>query len=301
MSWHSARGLPDTRSRERKMKEQEKSSAGSEARRIAPTHAWRPDEAQSRDSLLRYVGAMAEAAARGRQARSVPTGPPAGADVHPEPSAEIPVGVLLVRDIMDTAAPSVRGTTPFTEVARALSREHTGSLPVLDPQEQVIGVVSEADLLVRAAVQGTGPMPGSLARYREVPLSGEIHEETAERLMTTPAITVQPGATVAEAAWLACLSRLKRLPVVDREGHLVGTVLRHALLEALVGDDGLRAEIEEVVRSTVPEAADTVQVSVHAGNVTLTGSAGATDVAGMLAAVRKIDGVKEVTDRIVTG
>ncbi|WP_326586546.1 BON domain-containing protein [Streptomyces sp. NBC_01294] len=79
----------------------------------------------------------------------------------------------------------------------------------------------------------------------------------------------------------------------------MGTVLRHALLEALAGDDALRAEIEAVVRSTAPEAADTFQVSVHAGNVTLTGSAGGTNAAGMLAEIRKIDGVKEVTDRII--
>lgn len=229
----------------------------------------------------------------------MPTGSTGDANGPPASRAETPADVLLVRDIMDTAAPSVRGDTPFTEVARALSREHAGALPVLDPQDQVIGVVSEADLLVRAAVAGTGPLPGALARYREVPLSDEARKETAERLMTTPAITVQPGATVSEAAWLACLSRLKRLPVVDHEGHLVGTVLRHALLDALVGDDGLRAEIEAVVRSTAPEPADTVQLSVHAGNVTLTGSAGGADVARMLAEIRKIDGVKEVTDRLI--
>ncbi|MFJ2597076.1 CBS domain-containing protein [Streptomyces erythrochromogenes] len=265
------------------MKEQEKSSA----------------DRQGPGSLLRYVGAVAEAAARRRQVRSVPKGAAADADGPPASRAETPADVLLVRDIMDTLAPSVRGTTPFTEVARALSRGHAGSLPVLDAQDQVIGVVSEADLLVRAAVEGTGPLPGALARYREVPLSDEARKETAERLMTAPAITVQPGATVAEAAWLACLSRLKRLPVVDQEGHLAGTVLRHALLEALVGDDGLRAEIEAVVRSTAPEAADTVQVSVHAGNVTLTGSAGAADVAAMLAGIREMDGVREVTDRLI--
>ncbi|MFD5619745.1 hypothetical protein [Streptomyces yangpuensis] len=56
--------------------------------------------------------------------------------------------------------------------------------------------------------------------------------------------------------------------------------------------------IEAVAGSTAPESADIVQASVHAGNVTLTGSAGGTDVAGMLAEIRKIDGVKEVTDRI---
>ncbi|WP_405443204.1 hypothetical protein OG373_37360 [Streptomyces avidinii] len=85
---------------------------------------------EEQGSLLRYVGAGA--AARRRQAPPGPTGSAADAD-----------------------GPRHPGPKP-----RALSREHAGSLPVLDPQDQVIGVVSEADLLVRAAVEGTGPCPG---------------------------------------------------------------------------------------------------------------------------------------------
>ncbi|WP_329315713.1 CBS domain-containing protein [Streptomyces sp. NBC_01278] len=210
---------------------------------------------------------MADVASRRRQAQPVLTVSKSDANGPPASQPEIPAEVLLVRDIMNAAAPSVRGDTPLTEVARALSREHAGSLPVLDPQDEAWSrkPTSEADLLVRAAVEGTGPLPWALARCREVPLSHEARKETAERLMTAAAITIRPGSTVAEAAWLACPSRLKRLPIVDHEGHLVGTVLRHALLDALVGDAGLRTEIEAVVRSTASEASATVQVSVHGG------------------------------------
>ncbi|MFG2981087.1 hypothetical protein ACGFYQ_07470 [Streptomyces sp. NPDC048258] len=87
---------------------------------------------------------------------------------------------------------------------------------------------------------------------------------------------------MAEADWLARLSRLKRLPVVDHEGHLVGTVRRYALLDTLVADDGLRTEIEAMVRSKAPEAAAPGRVSVHAGHVRLTGSPGGASVATCL-------------------
>ncbi|MCX4458922.1 CBS domain-containing protein [Streptomyces sp. NBC_01340] len=63
--------------------------------------------------------------------------------------------------------------------------------------------------------------------------------------MTSPATMVLPGATVAETAYIAALSRLKRLPVTDHDGCLVGVVRRNALLQALIRDDaGIRKEIE---------------------------------------------------------
>ncbi|MFD0268208.1 hypothetical protein ACFVGY_16770 [Streptomyces sp. NPDC127106] len=52
-------------------------------------------------------------------------------------------------------------------------------------------------------------------------------------------------------------------------------------------------------RAEAPEAADTVQVSVRAGHVTLTGSASGAVVARVLAEIRKTDRVKELTDRLI--
>ncbi|WP_438309504.1 CBS domain-containing protein [Streptomyces sp. HUAS TT3] len=287
------------------MHERENFSAAAEAGRSVAGGARRADEPQRQDALLRYLGVVTDIASRRRSAPPVKAGSSAtatqrgtaGATSAPRPEAV--VGMLLVREVMDTPAPSVRGDAPFAEVARELSRERVGSLPVLDAEGQVMGVISEADLLARAAVEGTGHRPGALARARERELSDAARKETAEGLMTAPAITVHPEATVAEAAWLASLSRLKRLPVVDHEGQLVGTVHRRTLLEALVGDDGLRSEIEAVLRANAPEAADTVRVSVRTGHVTLTGSASGADVARVLTDIRKIDGVKELTDRLI--
>ncbi|MFJ5830616.1 CBS domain-containing protein [Streptomyces sp. NPDC093089] len=69
--------------------------------------------------------------------------------------------------------------------------------------------------------------------------------------MTSPAVTVQPDTTVSEAAWLMALSRLKHVPVAEPDGRPVGSVHRHTLLDALLGDDatileGVRGRIRQV-------------------------------------------------------
>lgn len=108
----------------------------------------------------------------------------------------------------------------------------------------MVGVVSESDLLAKVAFEVSGHRPGRIGGLRERRMHGKARGETAADLMTSPAITVLPGASVAEAAWLAALTRLKRIPVTDGQGHLVGVVRRDALLQELIKDDaGIRAEV----------------------------------------------------------
>lgn len=123
--------------------------------------------------------------------------------------------------------------------------------------------------------------------------------------MTTPAVTVFPGSTVAEATWLASLSRLKRLPVTDHEGRLIGVVHRNALLNALIRDDGgIREEIESrILAEDFPAARNTVEVTVRNGVVDVSGRIVEADVPRLLAEIKEIDDVTEVTDHLnpVTG
>ncbi|MFM9372702.1 CBS domain-containing protein [Streptomyces sp. Da 82-17] len=229
------------------MNDFERFSAGAEARRAAPGRTPRPDEERREDLLTRYIGAVASVSAKHAAVRlsaavqnaekaETPEKTPArttqagnSTDTHTEPP--------LVREVMDVPAASVREDTPFLEVARMLTREDVGSLPVVDAEDHVLGVVSESDLLAKAAVEASGHHPGVLARLRERRLHDKARGETAETLMTSPAITVYPRQTVAEAAWLVALSRLKRLPVTDHSGRLVGVVHRNALLNALIRDE----------------------------------------------------------------
>ncbi|WP_330257965.1 CBS domain-containing protein [Streptomyces murinus] len=284
-------------------------SAQSEARRQAPDRRWSPGETTRQDVLLRYLGAVAAAAAGhgalaerpSATARPAPLSPSPSPSSSPSPFPE--PGQPVVREVMDVAAAHIRADLPYRDIARVLAREQTGALPVVDAEDHVVGVVSESDLLAKVAFEASGHRPGPIGGLRERRLHGKARGETAADLMTSPAITVLPGATVAEAAWLAALSRLKRMPVTDREGRLVGVVRRDALLQALIRDDaGIRAEVEAMVEATCPPAdRDAVQVAVHDGIVELTGRMPAATARRLLAEIERIADVIEVKNLLGPG
>ncbi|MFF0223867.1 CBS domain-containing protein [Streptomyces sp. NPDC004629] len=281
------------------MNEQENFHAEKDSRPTRPTRParpWSPGETERQDMLIRYLGAVAGAAAR--QARLAEQAHPA-----PPGSAAPPARDVLVRDVMDVPAVSLRDDMAFRDIARLLARERVGAAPVVDAQDHVVGVVSESDLLAKVAFETSGHRPGPIGRLRERRLHGKAHGETAADLMTSPAITVLPGAGVAEAAWLAALSRLKRLPVTDRDGRLVGVVRRNALLQALIRDDAaIRAEVEARLEACCPPAdRKAVEVAVHDGIVELTGRMPAASTARLVAEVENIADVAEVKNLLTAG
>ncbi len=119
--------------------------------------------------------------------------------------------------------------------------------------------------------------------------------------MTFPPVTVHPAQRVADAAWTAAHARLKRLPVTDYRGRLVGVVSRRDLLRAMIRDDAeIRAEVESLIGQHVldPRA---VEVTVENGVVTMTGRLDEAIVPELLAAVRDIDDVVDVVDDTEAG
>ncbi|MFF1474724.1 CBS domain-containing protein [Streptomyces mirabilis] len=283
------------------MNRHENFSAEAEARRDRPSRPWSPGEAERQDMLIRYLGAVATAAAAyARTEEQAPPGaigrPVPSATSPPQPSSPPEAEIPLVRDVMDVPAASLRDELPYRDIARLLAREQVGAVPVVDTDDHVVGVVSENDLLAKVAFEASGHRPGHIGRLRERRLQSKARGETAADLMTSPAITVLPGATVAEAAWLAALSRLKRIPVTDREGHLVGVVRRNALLQALIRDDaGIRAEVEARIEACCPPGdRETVEVAVHDGIVELTGRMPPVSTDRLVAEVENIADVVEV-------
>ncbi|MEU8717425.1 CBS domain-containing protein [Streptomyces sp. NPDC048663] len=274
------------------MNQHESFSTGAEVRRSLPSRPWSPGESARQDMLVRYLGAVAAAAA----GHAGPKAPPSSAPVSTAPRSSALTGALLVRDVMDVPAASLRDDLPYREIARLLARERVGALPVVDAQDHVVGVVSESDLLAKVAIEASGRRPGRAGRLRERRLRDKAHGETAEDLMTSPAITVLPGATVAEAAWLAALSRLKRIPVTDHEGRLVGAVGRDTLLQTLIRDDaGIRAEVEDRIRAVCsPGDRRTVAVTVHDAIVELSGQVPAATGGRLVAEIEAIADVAEV-------
>lgn len=276
------------------MSDFERHTAGREARRTVPGRTWRPDEERSQDMLRRYLQAVATVShAAGQQGEPAPTSPPGrtGPARHP--------AVPRVRDIMSTPAVSLPGDTPFLEIARVLSHEHVGAVPVVDAEGAVTGMVSESDLLAKAAVEAN--RQGPVGRLRDRRLYGKSRGETAATLMTAPAVTVSPETSVAEAAWLAARSRLRRLPVTDHRGRLVGVVTRGVLLAALIRDDEeIREEIRtRILRHELRLDPDAFELTVVNGVVTVRGRMPQDTVPDFLEAVSAIDDVVEVDDHLI--
>ncbi|WP_223837571.1 CBS domain-containing protein [Streptomyces venezuelae] len=161
-----------------------------------------------------------------------------------------------VDDVMTHAVISVDRDTVFKDIVEALRMWNLSALPVLSEDGHVAGVVSEADLLIKA--QGTDPDRAT----------------TAGQLMTRPAVTVTRDATIPGAARLMARNHLKRLPVVDGEGCLVGVVSRGDLLKVYLRPDAdIGAEVRDLImRQLIPRGSAEVHVHVSDGIAHLHGS-----------------------------
>ncbi|HTX27215.1 MAG TPA: CBS domain-containing protein [Streptosporangiaceae bacterium] len=207
-----------------------------------------------------------------------------------------------VRDVMTTRVIWVRKGASFREMAATLREHRISAFPVVDDAGKVIGVVSEADLLAKQALDGgEDGMPGmitGLLRRREQEKARGV---TAGDVMTSPAVTVRPEDTVEHAARLMYTHRVKRLPVVGAGGHLVGVISRADVLAVFDRTDAqIRNEIVgDVLHREFLIDPKEFTVRVKDGVVTLEGRAG-TAVLGQEIArrVRHVQGVVAVRDRL---
>ncbi|MFI1970680.1 inosine-5'-monophosphate dehydrogenase [Streptomyces cinnamoneus] len=178
-----------------------------------------------------------------------------------------------VGDLMTHSVVRVQRGTLFTEIVHVLQEHDITAVPVVDSADRPVGVVSEADLLAKAAKQP--PSPGGRQPAPVGPVTAAKHEATtAEGLMTSPAVCARPEWSVVEAARTMERHRVKRLPVVDDTGRLVGLVSRGDLLRVFLRTDrAIRDEIvEDVVVRTLHESPSAIGVEVTGGQVRLSGS-----------------------------
>jgi CBS domain-containing protein len=172
---------------------------------------------------------------------------------------------------MTASVVAVRKDAAYKEMAAMLRERRISAFPVVDDAGRVIGVISAGDLLVKEAVQATGTsLMAALRHIREDDKAAGI---TAGELMTAPAVTIGPDAPVEDAARLMYDRRLKRLPVVNPTGRLVGIVSRVDVLAVFSRPD---ADIrDEVLHRVLPDIAPTLParlaVDVSDGIVTVSG------------------------------
>ncbi|MFD9722867.1 CBS domain-containing protein [Streptomyces sp. NPDC059072] len=207
-----------------------------------------------------------------------------------------------VADVMTADVVAVTPSTGFKDIAAALERWKVTALPVIEGEGRVVGVVSEADLLPKEEFHEH--RPGLVEQMRRLGDTAKAGSTLAEQLMTTPAVTIRPDATLPQAARLMAGRHVKRLPVVDAEGTLTGIVSRADLLKVFLRtDEELTAEIREsVVERLFPLSHASVTVTVEQGVATLSGRVrdpGLIPLAEHLA--RSVEGVVDVHCRLSAG
>ncbi len=208
-----------------------------------------------------------------------------------------------VKDVM-TSSVAVWETAGYgyKDIVTGIGRRRVSAFPVLDSADHVVGVVSEADLLLKEtplsfASADAGPPWATACREEQARVAGV----TAAELMTKPAVTVGPDTTVSDAARVMHVRRVKRLPVVDESGRLGGIVSRVDLLSVFDWPDAQgRDEVSKrIIGGDFALDPGTFDVTVKSGVVTITGSAPRQAVAvQLLDAVSYAGGVVDVRDRL---
>jgi CBS-domain-containing membrane protein len=207
-----------------------------------------------------------------------------------------------VQDVMTRDVVAVQGATPFKELVRLLNEHRITALPVLDDAGRVVvGVVSETDLVLKEVAplrEDHTPVFETAQHRRERAKAASL---TAVDLMTAPAVTAGPDELVVVAARRMHDRDVKRLPVVDHGGALVGIVTRADLLKVFLRADAeLRFDVlDHVVGDRLRLPLGSVEVEVRDGIVRLAGRVPRRNQARTLEAVTgAIDGVVAVQSHL---
>jgi CBS domain-containing protein len=208
------------------------------------------------------------------------------------------VNKTLVEQVMTTPVITAAEAMPFRDLVALLHASDIGAVPVIATAGQVLGVVSRADLTAKTAgPPATGPLRPGSRRERRRALA-----RTARELMTAPAFTIAPEATIGQAARAMRRHRIGRLPVTFRlTGRLAGIVTRADLLRIyLRPGEEIRAEIEAavfpLVRGVHPE---NLAVAVRYGIVSVWGRVeNKSAISGLIRAIEEVEGVVGVDGNI---
>jgi CBS domain-containing protein len=183
-----------------------------------------------------------------------------------------------VKDIMTTHVVAVGPGASYREVAATLRAHRVSGLPVVDAEGIVVGVVSETDLLIKRAKAG----------------------RTAADLMSHPAVTTSPDELVSSVARIMYRRKLRRMPVVDSGGHLVGIACRSDVLSVFSRpDEDIRREVtQDVILDGFFTDPARLAVTVRDGIVTLAGAPGSIVLGrSIVDQVRHVEGVVAVRDQ----
>lgn len=205
-----------------------------------------------------------------------------------------------VENVMTRDVVCVNKDTGYKDMVKLLAARRVSAMPVVDDGRHVLGVVSEADLLLK---QEKPARPGIrlLSTRRRRRERAKAKATVAAALMSQPAITISTQATLTEAARRLHAAGVKRLPVVDAVGRLVGIISRVDLLKMFLrSDEALHREIvEDIILGDLLMGPNRFDVHVEDGVVVLQGRCERRSlIPTVVRAVADVEGVVRVENRL---
>lgn len=205
-------------------------------------------------------------------------------------------GLMKICDLMTEGVVSVKPTTTLREAAALLVEKRISGMPVVNDENEVVGVVSEADILVKAGGRPSRRRVLGWLLEPDFGIEDKIRAETVGEAMSAPALTIASHRPVHEAARLMVAESVNRLPVVQ-DGKLVGIITRADIVRAFTRSDAeIAEEIEiEILRRTFWLEPGRVSILVVDGNVSIDGEMEtAADCDVLPALVARVPGVVSV-------
>jgi CBS domain-containing protein len=218
---------------------------------------------------------------------------------------------VMVRDVV-----TVRPSDSVAEAVRLLAEHDVSALPVVDSNENVVGVISEADLLHREEIGTEKTRPWWLEAVTPAStLAGEFvksHGRRVDEVMSTDVVSAAEDTPLGEIATILERYRIKRVPIL-RSGKLVGVVSRSNLIQALASSrapaaTGSGVDADRKIRSELLDRLGHQDwtdfgernVIVHSGIVHLWGLVGSEEEHKALVALAEtVPGVVSVSDEMI--
>jgi CBS domain-containing protein len=141
---------------------------------------------------------------------------------------------IRVRDVMTKNVLAITKFESIVQVANTLSEKNISGLPVVDKENKVIGIITQADILSMVGVSREHTFKDLLKYMLGEPLHERKIGDHVGDIMTSPAFTIKPDANIAEAERIMTEKRIRRLTVVDDKNTLIGIITRADILKAVI-------------------------------------------------------------------
>src|SRR5579859_3146604 len=202
-----------------------------------------------------------------------------------------------VADVMTARVHVATPVTPFKILVRLIAENKISAIPIVDRHGKPVGIVSEADLLLKERRSELESATNLLHFRRQARDRAKAEGMVASDLMTTPPLSIGVDAMLTVAARLMQERNVRRLIVVDKNGRIAGIVSRSDLLQVFMrNDEDLRDEIvTKIIPAIIIDRPEEVGVEVRYNVVTLLGEVDRKSDSEILERlISEVDGVVQV-------